>query len=163
MPIIELKMVVAAPIERVFDLSRCIELHVRSTDATSEVPVAGVTSGLMVLDDEVTWEATHLGVRQRLTSRITAFERPSHFRDSMVQGAFHSFDHDHFFRQVEGGTLLQDRFDYRSPLGPLGLLADLLFLERYMEGFLRRRNEVIKATAESEDWREFLPEEQAGG
>ena len=71
MPIIELETVVAAPIERVFDLCRCIELHVRSTDATSEIPVAGVTSGLMGPDDEVTWEATHLGVRQRLTSRIS--------------------------------------------------------------------------------------------
>ena len=156
MPVIELELFVAAPIERVFDLSRSVELHVRSTGNTAEVPVAGVTSGLMEQGDEVTWEATHLGIRQRLTSRITAMERPTHFRDSMVQGAFARFDHDHWFEEVEGGTRMSERFDYRSPLGPLGVLADLLFLKGYMKRFLARRNEEIKAAAESDEWRVFL-------
>jgi hypothetical protein len=51
---------------------------------------------LIGLDEELTWEATHFGIRLRLTSRITAYRRPFHFRDSQVRGAFRRFDHDLF-------------------------------------------------------------------
>jgi ligand-binding SRPBCC domain-containing protein len=92
----------------------------RSTAHTREIAVAGVTSGLIGLGQEVTWEATHFGVRQRLTSRITAFDRPFHFRDSQVRGAFKRFDHDHFFEKTSGEwTLMRDVFDYASGRLPL--------------------------------------------
>ena len=55
------------------------------------------------MGEEVTWSAKHFGVRQRLTSRITAFERPRRFRDSLVRGAFARFDHDHIFEPTETG------------------------------------------------------------
>jgi len=96
-PVVHVVTRIRASIERCFDLARDIDLHARSLDDTNEKAVAGVTSGLIGLDDEVTWEATHFGVRQRLTSRITAFDRPHSFRDSMVRGAFAGFDHDHLF------------------------------------------------------------------
>ena len=100
------------------------------------------------LDQEVTWEATHFGIRQRLTSRITAFDRPNHFRDSLVHGAFSRFDHDHFFLREGNGTIMRDVFDYESPFGWLGRLADVLFLRSYMLGLLARRANIIKLAAE---------------
>lgn len=148
MPAITITTPIRAPIEACFDLARNIELHIRSTQQTREKAVAGVTTGLMELDQEVTWEATHFGIRQRLTSRITAFDRPRHFRDSMVRGVFARFDHDHFFERSAGVTVMKDVFDYQSPLGPLGTLADRLFLERYMERLLRTRCEIIREAAE---------------
>ncbi len=84
MPVIRLETAIRSPIERCFDLSRDIELHMRSTGHTREIAVAGLTKGLIGLGEEVTWEANHFGVQQRLTTRITAFSRPSHFRDSQV-------------------------------------------------------------------------------
>ncbi len=158
MPRIELLTPVAAPVERCFDLSRSIDLHQHSFAASGERAVGGVISGLIGLGERVTWEATHFGIEQRLTSEITAFDRPRHFRDSMVRGAFARFDHDHWFEpDGAGGTRIRDRFDYDAPLGPLGVLADLLFLERYMRRLLAGRNAVVKAVAESDDWRRFLP------
>lgn len=102
------------------------------------------------------WRARHFGVWQHLTGRVTAFDRPYHFRDSMVRGAFKSFDHDHQFETRDGITVMTDRFAFVSPLGPLGRLADALFLKRYMTRFLKVRAQVIKATAESEEWPRFL-------
>jgi ligand-binding SRPBCC domain-containing protein len=110
--------------------------------------VDGVTSGLLNLNEQVTWEAFHLGVRQRLTSRITAFDRPHHFRDSQVRGAFRRFDHDHFFDQDQGGTIMRDVFDYSSPMGWIGRCVDWIFLENYMRSLLQRRAEIITLTAE---------------
>ena len=149
MPVIKVETRIRAPIELCFDLSRDIDLHMQSTALTGEVAVAGVTKGLIGPDEEVTWQATHFGVRQKLTSRITAFNRPFHFRDSQVKGAFSRFDHDHFFEELSGITLMRDVFDYDCPLGFLGRLADRLFLAKYMKSFLGQRNEVIRAAAEA--------------
>lgn len=148
MPLIVLETRIAAPIERCFDLARSVEAHVASTGSSGERPVGGVTRGLIGLGEEVTWEATHLGVRQRLTARITRMDRPRSFTDEMVRGAFRSFVHTHCFREEGGETVMGDHFDYRAPLGPLGWLADRLFLERYMRRFLTERAASLKAQAE---------------
>jgi ligand-binding SRPBCC domain-containing protein len=146
-----------APRERVFDLARSIDLHSRSLDWTGEEPVAGRMSGLIGLDETVTWRARHLGVRQRLTSRISAYDRPAYFQDVMVRGAFAWMEHDHWFdAQPDGGTVLRDDFRFAAPLGILGRMVEVLVLRRYMTRFLERRNAVIKRVAESEEWREFL-------
>lgn len=114
-----------------------------------------MTTGLIGLGEEVTWQATHFLVRQKLTTRITVFSRPDHFRDSQVRGAFKRFDHDHFFFALdEGITRIVDQFDYQSPLGGLGRLADSLFLEEYMRKLLQKRNDVIKEEAEATYLRE---------
>ena len=55
MPVIILTLPIAAPIDVVFDLARSIDLHVQSTAQTNERAVAGRTSGLIGLGEEVTW------------------------------------------------------------------------------------------------------------
>jgi len=151
MPVITLTTEIAAPIEAVFDLSRSVDLHVESTSQTNERAVAGRTSGLIGLGDTVTWEATHFFVRQRLTVSIIQFDRPNHFRDSMVSGAFSRFDHDHYFELCDIGTAMTDIFDFTSPFGPLGHLVNWLFVTRHMRKLLIVRNQLIKSIAESGD------------
>jgi ligand-binding SRPBCC domain-containing protein len=161
-PVIKVTTEIRAPLERVFDLARSVELHMASTAHTGERAVAGVTSGLMELGQEVTWRARHFGTWQHLTSRITAFVRPLHFRDSMVRGAFQRFDHDHFFSQQGELTVMRDVFDFESPFGILGRIADRLFLIDYMRRFLRARNALIKTVAETEQWRRYIPSSGPG-
>jgi len=151
MPRIELETHIQAPIERVFDLARDIDFHQKSQAHKGERAVAGVKSGLIELGDWVTWEAKHFGIRQQLTSKITRMQAPDSFRDSMLRGAFASFDHDHLFRSDgQGGTLMTDVFCFESPGGPLGHLANRLFLTRYMTQLLEERNLMLKATAEEQ-------------
>jgi ligand-binding SRPBCC domain-containing protein len=150
MPTITLTTHINAPIQICFDLSRSIDLHMISTKETGERVVAGRTTGLIELNERVTWRAKHLGVWQTLTSKITEFSRPYHFVDEMEKGAFKSFRHEHHFQEYEGGTLMKDVFTFESPLGPLGVLFNTLFLIRYMTCFLSERNAVIKEYAESD-------------
>lgn len=161
MPVIKLETIVNAPIALVFDLARSIELHTESMRGSQESAVAGVTSGLIEAGQTVTWEARHFGIRQRLTSKITICERPKHLQDVMVTGAFAGFTHDHYFAETDAGTLMQDVFDYRSPLGFLGRIADMFFLERYMTNLLSERNQQIKRTAECGEWHRFIPTRNA--
>jgi len=153
---IELTTRIHAPRERCFDLARSVELHIRSTASTKEMAIGGRTSGLLGPGDEVTWRARHFGVWQTLTSRITGYERPAWFRDSMVRGAFARLDHDHRFADDgAGGTLMDDVLEFAAPWGALGLAAERLLLRRYLRRFLTARNFEIKAVAESDAWRRF--------
>ena len=156
MPVIDLSTVIRAPRERVFDLARSIDAHQDSTGGTEERAIAGVTRGLIGLDQEVTWEARHFGIRQRLTVRVTFFDRPARFQDAMISGAFKKMVHDHEFAEHPEGTSMRDRFEFHSPLGILGALADRLFLTSYMRRFLIRLNEVLKRLAESDEWRRYV-------
>jgi ligand-binding SRPBCC domain-containing protein len=164
-PTITLHTEIDAPIERCFDLSRSIDLHMQSTSETGEQAIAdgtppGRTSGLIELGETVTWRARHFGIWQRLTSRITEYEAPVYFCDEMQKGAFKSIRHEHRFRQEGGRTLMTDIFRFESPLGFLGHMFNRLVLTHYMEGFLRRRNQLIKEVAEMDEWKDLLMDER---
>ena len=99
---LEEKTMIGAPIERCFDLARSVEVHLAGNVHCGEQAMAtgGVTTGLIGLGERVTWRAKHLGVWRKLTSEITAMERPAYFQDTMIRGAFRMMKHDHFFRTV---------------------------------------------------------------
>jgi ligand-binding SRPBCC domain-containing protein len=148
-PTIRLETCIDASPDRCFDLSLSVDLHQHSVAHTHERPIAGVTSGMMKLGDTVTWEAVHFGIKQHLTTKITAYERPYRFTDEMLRGAFQEITHIHEFVPQPSGTLMIDRFTFRAPLGILGRLAETLFLTRYMKGLLLTRNRYLKQVAES--------------
>lgn len=153
-----------APLERCFDLARSIDMHVASTSETGEKAIAGVTTGMIALGESVTWEATQFGVRQELTSAITAFNRPNFFQDEMTEGAFASFVHDHLFAFSGGLTTMTDVVRFAAPMGPLGSISERLLLTGYLERFIAKRGQAVKQVAESDAWKRYLPQnEKAAG
>lgn len=156
MPRIHLTSFIAAPIERVFDLSRSINLHQISTQQTNEKAIAGVINGLINKDETVTWEARHLFKTRRYTAKISAMERPHSFTDEMVKGDFKRFYHEHHFKPVDNGTIMIDLVQFETPYGTIGKIANGIFLRSYMEKFLLKRNAVIKEYAETQKWKAIL-------
>ena len=77
MPRIELRTEIQAKKDIVFDLSRSIDLHKTSTEQTNETAIAEKTSSLIGLNESVTWKAKHFGIYQKLTSKVTEFDRPN--------------------------------------------------------------------------------------
>lgn len=142
---------IKAPIEVCFDLARDIDIHTRTVwKHTREQAVAGVTSGRINGGELVTFEATHFGIRQRLTSKITEFNAPYLFVDETQKGAFKNLRHVHLFEKQGAGTLMTDTLRFEAPLGYLGRLAERLVLKQYMRRFLEHRNEQLKQLAEQE-------------
>jgi ligand-binding SRPBCC domain-containing protein len=156
MPIIELRTEIKSTLNICFDLSRSIDLHKISTAKTKEEAIAGTISGLINLNETVTWQAVHFGIKQKLTSKITAFDKPNFFRDEQVKGIFKSFYHDHKFEQIEDKVIMIDIFEYQSTLGIFGRIFNSLILTNYLRQLLIDRNNTIKEFAESEKWREVL-------
>lgn len=156
MPTIHLTTFIAAPVDRVFDLSRSIDLHRKSMAHTDEQPIAGVTSGLIGLDETVTWKAKHLMKTRILKSKISAMNRPFSFIDEMVNGDFKSLRHEHHFKPIENGTLMIDLMQFEAPYGGIGRLVNSFFLTGYLRRLLEMRNLQLKEYAESEKWRFIL-------
>ena len=92
------------------------------------------------------------------TSKITGYDRPKYFADEMIKGAFAEFKHEHHLKNQMEELLMTDFFDYKSPLGFFGKLADKIFLKRYMIELLIERNQIIKEFAESDKWKEIINE-----
>ena len=153
---IHLTTFIKAPVERIFDLSRSIALHKISTAGTNEKAIAGTTSGLLGKGESVTWQAKHLFKIRQFTSKITEMQSPVLFVDEMTKGDFKSFRHGHHFKKVDNGTIMIDLVDFESPYGVLGKAVNSLFLKKYMENFLQKRNSIIKEYAESTKWKVIL-------
>ena len=137
-------------------MSRSIDLHKISTAKTNEKAIAGITTGLIKLNETVTWEATHFAIRQNLTSKIIEFKRPHYFIDQQTKGIFKSMIHSHKFEQLDNRVIMIDIFEFQSPFGILGKIFNKLILTNYMKQLLIDRNKVIKEFAESEKWKSVL-------
>lgn len=144
MPAFRIVTEIAAPVERCFDLSRSIDLHLESMMASKERAVGGVTSGLIAEGEEVSWQARHFGLQWRMTSRITEFDPPHRFVDEMVRGPFAAFRHEHHFDPSGTGTRMTDVISFRMALGPPANLPVGLYLRR----LVRIRNGAIRKKAE---------------
>ena len=132
----------------VFDISRNIDLHIESSGRTKEKAIDGKTTGLIGLNEFVTWEAKHFGFKQNLTVKITEFNRPSTFTDEMIKGTFKSMKHVHTFTEYDEGTVMKDEFYFEAPFGILGEIVEKLILKPYMTKFLIERNRILREYAE---------------
>ncbi len=153
---IHLTSFIAAPIERVFDLSRSINLHQISTIETYEKAIHGVLNGLINKNETVTWQAKHLFKTRQFTTKITEMQSPDFFIDVMTRGDFNFFYHEHHFKSVKNGTIMIDVIKFESPYGFIGKIVDNFFLKSYLEKFIIKRNAVIKMYAETQKWKAIL-------
>ena len=140
---------VNAPIQKVFDINRDIDIHQQSASKTNEIAIAGITSGLINLNETVTWRGKHFGIYLTHKSRITSMSFYDYFVDEMEEGKFKSFRHEHFFEEQDGITTMTDKLCYETPFGFFGQLFDYLFLKKYLTHFLLERNQVLKELSEN--------------
>lgn len=145
---IELHTTIVSSAATCFDLARSVDAHLSSLKHTKERAIAGRTSGLCELNDVITWEANHFGITQHLTVKITKMESPHFFEDVMIKGAFKSMQHQHYFEENNGTTVMKDVFSYETPGWIFGKVFDALVLKTYMTKLLTARNATLKSMAE---------------
>ena len=145
---IKITTVIKSDIKSVFDQSRNIDFHQKSTVHTNEEAIDGKTSGLIEMNESVTWRAKHFGIYQKFTSQITAFQSPLYFVDEMTKGAFKDFRHEHHFKSTALGTQMIDVLNFNSPFGLLGKIIDALVLKKYLKNLLISRNNMLKEELE---------------
>lgn len=151
MTTIQLSTHINASLQAVFDLNRDIDIHKLSTAKSKETAIAGVTSGLINLNETVTWKGKYFGFYQTHKSIISSMEIPNHFIDEMVEGRFKSFKHLHTFSEENGTVIMKDKIEYEVPFGIFGKLFDKLILKNYLTNLIAERNEFVKNLAEKNE------------
>jgi ligand-binding SRPBCC domain-containing protein len=155
MPFIHLTTFIAAPRERVFDLSRNVSVHKVSMRKYGESLVHSGSNALMELNDMVQWQAKHLFRNRKLKVKMSAMNAPLFFRDEQVDGDFKMMKHEHYFKAVDNGTIMIDQFWFESPYGIFGKIFNRFFLVNYMKQLLSERNAFIKKIAEGNQWKQY--------
>jgi ligand-binding SRPBCC domain-containing protein len=150
--IVQTQIEIAAPIDLCFNLARDIDVHTQTVwKHTKERAISGIRTGVIGFNETVTFEATHLGVRQKLTSLITAYKEPYLFVDEMQKGAFKRLRHVHEFEQQGEMTIMRDTLYFEAPFGFVGKIVEKLVLKNYMRRFLEHRNSELKNLAEGKE------------
>ncbi|MES2392796.1 MAG: hypothetical protein V4555_14215 [Acidobacteriota bacterium] len=75
----------------------------------------------------------------------------------MLSGRFRTFQHDHHFTATRHGTLLADKLTFSLPFGPAGWIVSRTIMVPHIRTLLRRRFQLLKHLAETEEWRRYLP------
>jgi len=150
MTVINLVTEIKADKKTVFDLSRNIDAHQVSMTASKEKAIAGRISGLINLNETVTWQGNHFGLNLKHQSRITEMRHYDSFTDEMTEGCFKSFKHQHIFKEENGVTLMIDSLQYETPFGIFGYIFDWLLLKKHMTNLIQKRNIHLKASAEKQ-------------
>ncbi|MDW5265632.1 MULTISPECIES: SRPBCC family protein [Acidobacteriaceae] len=148
---------VNAPIERCFLLSTNLELVKHSLRMKLVPHQSSRAGGLVESGDRLMWQGWAFGLPHQHESLITRYERPDFFQDTMERGRFKRFQHDHFFAEIGGRTLLSDKVRFSLPLGGVTRPLGRFLVTPYVSKLLRHRLELLKRVAESDEWKQYLP------
>lgn len=85
------------------------------------------------------------GLTTDWVTEITQIEHHQHFIDDQRVGPFALWHHQHFFKALgPDRTEMRDILHYAAPLGPLGSIADFLFVNRQVRGIFEAREAAIQ-------------------
>ncbi len=83
------------------------------------------------------------GVPVKWVTDITRWERPTLFVDQQLQGPYELWYHEHAFRTMGKGTLMQDWVRYQLPLGKLGQWVGGMKVRADVDAIFRYRREMM--------------------
>jgi len=142
MPVFESSQLIPRPIEVVFAFFRApanlvmispSELHLRVIEGPA----------LIELGSRVVLKGRRWGIPQRMVSEITAFEAPTTFTDTQIEGPLRQWVHTHRFEPLNRGTQISDRIEYEPPGGMLGLVVTASRLERDLKWIFEYRTRKL--------------------
>lgn len=90
------------------------------------------------------YQLSLFGLKFRWCTLIESFEPEAGFVDVQTKGPYRSWRHTHTFSDAPGGTLVRDHVEYEVPLGPLGELANRLFVARQLRRIFDFRRTAIE-------------------
>lgn len=78
-------------------------------------------------------------------TEITHVRRPCFFTDEQKIGPYRLWHHQHFFSECDGGVLVKDIVHYSLPLGPVGSIANKLYVRNNLEHIFEYRKDFLES------------------
>jgi ligand-binding SRPBCC domain-containing protein len=153
---IHLTTFIAAPVERVFDLTRNLAVYKYVFNTRQEKLTSRAGANLLLQGETISIVAKHFGKERLATLKLTTFDRPVFLVEEQVKGDLMSYRHEHHFKRIDNGTIMIDLIEFGVPRDFVGRYLGKIYLKNYLEELVRKRNEVIRSYAETEKWRAVL-------
>lgn len=88
--------------------------------------------------------APMLGIKMNWMTEITHVKEGEYFVDEERFGPFALWHHEHHFKTIEGGVLMNDVLHYAIPFGAIGRLTNAVFVSKQIEKIFAYREKAIK-------------------
>tara|TARA_B100000965_G_scaffold187815_1_gene156791 strand:- start:80 stop:544 length:465 start_codon:yes stop_codon:yes gene_type:complete len=87
--------------------------------------------------------APMLNIKINWVTEITHVVEESFFVDEQRIGPYSLWHHQHFFKQIDNGVLMTDIVTYKPPFGPIGSIANHLFIKQKLKSIFDYRFRVM--------------------
>lgn len=77
-------------------------------------------------------------------TEITHVNEPFYFVDEQRFGPYKMWHHEHIFREVDDGIIMEDIVSYALPLGFLGRIAHWIFVRKKVQEIFKYRSAILK-------------------
>lgn len=138
------EQIIERPIAEVFDFFSKAENLQKITPPLLNFKILTPTPIAMGPGTLIEYQLKVRGLPMRWLTRIDSWQPPFSFSDVQLKGPYKLWHHTHEFEALsENRTFMRDKIRYEVPLGPLGLIANLLIVRKDIENiFLFRKSEI---------------------
>jgi len=84
------------------------------------------------------------GIKINWVTEITHVEKDKFFVDEQRFGPYSMWHHEHHFKEINKGVMMTDKVSYKIPFGPLGHIAQSLFVEKQLIRIFEYRVKVLE-------------------
>lgn len=84
-----------------------------------------------------------LSIPTTWVTEITHVSEKKFFIDEQRVGPYTMWHHQHFFKEHKNGVLMNDIITYKAPFGPLGVIANSLFIRKKLESIFNYRYKTL--------------------
>ena len=153
MPTVEFETTVAAPLEAVWTFFQDVRTSLPALTAPSEGVTVESVDGPMAAGCRIVLGVNSPLGRARWVAKIVehvpphavVFGEEARFVDEQESGPFRYWRHAHEFEaQGAKSTRMVDRVTYRAPFGPIGWVADRVYLRRKLAALFRYRHDQLR-------------------
>jgi ligand-binding SRPBCC domain-containing protein len=90
------------------------------------------------------WITPFPGIRSSWVTEITHVNEPNFFVDEQRLGPYAFWHHQHSFEAAGEATLIRDEVNYAVPLGLIGTIIDLFWINKRVNSIFDYRYKVLK-------------------
>ena len=93
----------------------------------------------------ITYKITPLlGIKMNWMTEITHVREGEYFADEQRFGPYALWHHQHHFKEIDGGVLMNDILNYAIPYGVIGRLANSVFVGNEVKKIFAYREKAIE-------------------
>lgn len=135
--------------QEVFDFHARLKNYARIAPAQQQEALIGAddVAAEITGGGRVRWRMRLGGLWQVVETEVCDFNPPSGFAERQVTGPFALFLHRRRFAPFQSGTLMTETVEY-APVGPLGALADRLWMGKFFDSVFAHRHRETKRLLE---------------